>query len=271
MSSPGLLPTIAVALLVGTLIGAIGVGGVLLAPWLVHAAGLPVQQAAAVSMLAFVGSGLAALAAARRTRGARVDRVLLAATVPGAIAGAAALAVVPERAALVVLAAAVGWAGLRLLADARPREPSVEPATAEARAATRVGGSAHIAVAPRGHAGARVGGAAVGAITGFASALTATGGPMVLTPLAVLRGMPMPDAVRLGQLVQLPIALTATAGHLAAGPVDVAAGATIGALLVPGVLLGHRLGPALPRRTLARLLGAVLLASAALFVARAFR
>ena len=260
MSPLGLPSTIAVGLAIGVLIGAIGVGGVLLAPWLVHAGGLPVQQAAAIAMLAFVGSGVAALLAARRTRATRIDRALLAATVPGAVAGAAALSVVPEPAALAVLAAAVGWAGLRLLAD----PPAGRPAGEAPESPPSPAGALRPGPDP-----ARLGGAAVGAFTGFASALTATGGPMVLTPLAMLRGMPMPDAVRLGQLVQLPIAVTATAGHLLAGPVDVATGATFGALLVPGALLGHRIGPVLPRPLLSRLLGAVLLASAALFVARA--
>ena len=247
-----LASTIAASLVVGALIGAIGVGGVLLVPWLVHAAGVPVQQAAAIAMLAFVGPGAVALVVARRAvlAGGRVDWALVAATIPGALLGAAALAVVPERAALAVLAASVAIVGLRLVAG-----PSAGAAPGPAASG----------------ASPAVGGVAVGAFTGFASALTATGGPMVLTPLALWRGVPLPEAVALGQLVQLPIAATATAGHALAGTADVAAGATIGALLVPGVLLGHRLGPRVPRRALGRTLGAVLLAAAAAFAARALR
>ena len=61
MNPDDLLQTLAVALFVGALIGAIGVGGVLLTPWLTHAIGLPVHAALGITMLAFVLPGAVAL------------------------------------------------------------------------------------------------------------------------------------------------------------------------------------------------------------------
>lgn len=244
MDAHSLAGTALATLVVGMLIGSIGVGGVLLVPWLTHIAGVPVQQAAGIAMLAFVGPGAVALALAIRSGRSwtNADRGLLLATIPGAFAGAAALAWMPERAALAVLAGSVLLVGLRLLRTGTVR------AAAPARA---------------------VSGPTIGALTGFASGMTATSGPMVLVPMAVWRGVPLPDAIAVGQLVQLPIAVTATAGFLAAGPVDLATGAVLGSILVPGTLLGQRLGRRLPLRSLSGLLGAVLVVASIAFAARA--
>lgn len=244
MDAKSLTSAALAAMFVGMLIGSIGVGGVLLVPWLTHVGGVPVQQAAGIAMFAFIGPGAVALALAIRARGARTkaDWPLLLATAPGAFAGAAMLAWMPERAALAVLSGSVLMVGLRLL---------------------RGGGS-------RAEAPARgVAGPTIGALTGFASGMTATSGPMVLVPLAIWRGVALPDAIAIGQLVQLPIAVTAAAGFLAAGPVDVATAAVLGAFLVPGTLLGQRLGRSLPVQSLSTLLGAVLVAASIAFAARA--
>jgi len=84
---------------------------------------------------------------------------------------------------------------------------------------------------------------------------------MVLVPVLLYRGLPMRDAILLGQAVQLPIAALATAGNLYLGGVDVAAGAAIGLMLVPGAFLGHRLAGVLPLAALTRLVGLTLIAA----------
>ena len=109
----------------------------------------------------------------------------------------------------------------------------------------------------------------LGFMTGLASALTGTGGPMVLTPLLLWQGVPMMAAILLGQLVQLPIAITASAGNLLLGEVDVRIGTTVGLLLLPGALLGRRLALALPLAALSRVVGVTLVAASASFAARA--
>ena len=59
---------------------------------------------------------------------------------------------------------------------------------------------------------------------------------MVLVPVLLWRGVPILPAIALGQIVQLPIAVTATAGNLAMGTVDLRTAALIGAMMVPGLL-----------------------------------
>ena len=247
MSPDDLLHTLAVALIVGALIGAIGVGGVLLTPWLTHAIGLPIHGALGITMLAFVLPGAVALimAARVRRRTTLADSRLVLATVPGALAGALVLSFVPERAAFVVLAGALAFVGWRLVREgerARPPPGAAAPTVAA--------------------------GAPTGFVTGFASALTGTGGPMILTPWMAWRGMPLLEAIALGQLVQLPIAAMASAGNWLAGSVDVAAGLSIGAMMVPGMLMGQRVARLLPARLLGRAVGAVLLIAAAAFVGK---
>jgi len=237
--------TLAVVLLVGVLIGAAGVGGVLLAPWLVHGVGLPVQQAAGIAMLGFVGPGLAALFNATRTHGVGwpVRWAMVVATLPGALAGALLLAYLPERIALLVLAVAVTVVGLRLLrrSEAVPGQP------------------------PRSGGGWRT-----GLVAGFGSALTVTSGAVVLTPLLLWRGVPLPEVIAASQLVQLPIAASATAVNLTAtAGFPWLPGLVIAVLLVPGMQAGRRIGGRVPPVALARLVGALLLLAGVLSVGRA--
>ncbi len=248
LSPADLLHTLAAALLIGVVIGAVGVGGVLLGPWLTQVIGLPVHVAVAIMMLAFVPPGVVALASAMRSMQAteRTRWWLVAATAPGALAGAAALSLVPEKAAIAVLATVMCAAGLRLLSG------GMTTRTRSARA-------------PRPRVDA-----ASGLVVGFSSAVTGTGGPMVLTPLALWAGLPLREVIALGLLVQLPIATTASIAHLLTRDVDIVAGLSVGAMLVPGVIVGQRLGRRLPIRLLAKAVGLVLLAAGIAFALEAF-
>lgn len=252
MSPAELGATALAALLIGLLIGTIGIGGVLLTPWLTQVMALPVREAIMISSFAFIATGAAAIFVAGRSGHAGdsgvVDWSLVVATVPGALAGALALSVIPSRLALALLALLTGWVGLRVLvAGPAPIQPS-------ARRTTGAGSARSL---PLGFA------------TGFASALTGTGGPMVLTPLLLWQGAPLLAAILMGQLVQLPIALTASAGNLALGGVDVRAATAIGLLLLPGALCGRRVVRSLPLLALSRVVGVTLIAAAVSFAARA--
>ena len=247
--TPDLLPlTFAAALLIGALVGAAGIGGVLLVPWLVYVTGLDVHAAVGVAMLAFIGPGVTALVLAWRP-GQTVPRrggAMVAAAAPGALCGALALSWVPGAIALLVLSAAVLYGVWRLPWRSHPAIHPEAAVVATAAPGWRTGG-----------------------VVGFASAFTATGGPLVLTPLLLARRVPLRDVVALGQLVQLPIALCATLGHLWLGRVDVTAGAIIAAALVPGWLIGQRLAPRVPLHWLARLVGGLMLVAAALLLIKA--
>ena len=239
--------TVFAALLIGGLIGAIGIGGVLLTPWLTHVIGLPVRDAIVISSFAFIGTGVAALIISLRSMGGAppVNWPLVVATAPGALAGAWALAIIPGELALALLAVLTIGIGLKSLLGREPR--ARRPASSSDRDP----------------------GVPVGAFTGFGSALTGTGGPMVMMPILLWQGTPMRYAILLGQAVQLPIALTASAGNLYLGGVDVVAGTAIGLMLVPGAFLGHRLAGVLPLNALTRLVGITLIAAGVSFAFKA--
>lgn len=240
-----LIATLAAVLVIGALIGSIGIGGILLSPWLIEIVGLDVRDAITISTASFVATGLVALVVfARGERGALARGwPLIVATVPGALLGAIALAVAPRRLTLALLAALLIATGARMLASGRSR--------------TRRNGKPSTGVDW-----------AVGVLSGFLSALTGTGGPMVLVPIQLWRGAPVLAAIGVGQVVQLPIAATATAGNWMSGGVDLAAAALVGAMLVPGVIVGPRIAAAVPMAALTRIVAVLLLCVGGWFVVR---
>jgi hypothetical protein len=98
---------------------------------------------------------------------------------------------------------------------------------------------AHALREPRGgvKAGASIGArrlALVGVVTGVGSAMSGTGGPLILVPVLVWMGLPILAAVGLSQVVQLPLATVATLGNLRYGEVDFVLGLGIAVLLMAG-------------------------------------
>ena len=90
----------------------------------------------------------------------------------------------------------------------------------------------------------------IGVIVGFGSALTGTGGPVLLVPLLVSLRMPVLSAVGASQPIQLPVAAFATIGYFLYGRVDFTLGAVLGLVAVAGVVMGTRIAHAVPARTL---------------------
>ena len=87
---------------------------------------------------------------------------------------------------------------------------------------------------------------AVGAISGYISALVGAAGAVVLIPLLFAMGAPALLAIGLSQAIQFVIAATATIGNLLLGQIDFTIGGVIAAALVLGILLGSRVAHALP-------------------------
>jgi uncharacterized membrane protein YfcA len=235
--------TLGAALFIGSLIGSVGIGGVLLVPWLTMVAGFGVRDAVAIAMASYVATGIVAIVQARFSN----DRErlwkywpLVLATLPGAFLGGLVIAAIPGAVALLVLALLLiltgGWTLLR------KNLPAVETS---ARA-----------------------GWISGLLSGLASAVTGTGGPAVLIPILLWRNVPLLAAIALGQIVQLPIALAATGGNLASGPVDLWTAAMIAAGLVPGVGIGRWAAKRLPLGFLSRVVALLLIATGVMLAAR---
>lgn len=231
------------AVIIGGLIGSVGVGGVLLVPFLTTVMGLEVRESVAIAMASYVATGLAAILQARFSGDwteLRSYWPLIAATLPGAFLGGLAIAAIPDRVALALLAAFLiitgGWT---LMRDALRSD------TRQARA-----------------------GWLVGIFSGFTSALTGTGGPAALMPLLLWRSVPVLAAIALGQIVQLPIALAATAGNLAAGPFDAWTTALVAIGLIPGVVTGRAAAKRLPVTLMTPIVAVLMIATGAMLAAR---
>jgi len=109
---------------------------------------------------------------------------------------------------------------------------------------------------------------ALGLGVGFGSALTGTGGPVLLVPLLLLLGVAPLTAIGTAQVIQLPIAVFATMGYALYGNLDLVVGTLLGVSQALAVLLGARLAHALPTTQLRRAVAFALIAAAGLLVIR---
>ncbi len=233
------------ALLVGMLIGCVGIGGVLLPPALVYLGGLGFHLAAATSMWAFLFCGAAGTSIyfGRGSIDWRMAAWLGAGVVPTALAGAWANVALPEGALMALLALLMVATG----ADALLRGEGGEQ---EAR---RFGVAALLAV---------------GAFVGFGSALTGTGGPVLLVPVLLLLQAPVLAAVGAAQAVSLPVAAFSTAGYVFYGSVDFILGTALGLIAAVGVVVGARIAHAAPAAALRRVVATALLCAGLLIAAQ---
>ena len=235
------------ALLVGLLIGCVGIGGVLLPPALVYVGGLEFHLAAATSAWAFLFCGVAGTLSysKRRSLDWRMAAWLGAGVVPTAVAGAWANVALPEGVLMGLLAALMVVTG----AEALLRRPVVE----QEEARCRFGAPTLLAV---------------GAFVGFGSALTGTGGGVLLLPILLLLRTPVLAAVGAGMVVSLPIAVFATAGYVLYGSVDFGLGTALGLVAVVGVVVGARIAHLAKAATQRRVVAWALLSTGLLIAAQ---
>jgi uncharacterized membrane protein YfcA len=98
----------------------------------------------------------------------------------------------------------------------------------------------------------------VGAMTGFLSSISGTGGPLVLVPILISMSLPVLASVGLSQAIQLPVAIAATVGNVLYGELDLALGGVLAASLTVGSWYGAKLAHVVPRATLRRIVSVVL-------------
>ena len=239
------LPFAILGLLVGVSIGCVGIGGVLLVPGLVYLVGMDVPVAIATCMLSYLFSGAVGAAEYARRGSIRWPMALWlgVGAMPGAYLGAMAVSAMPSRWLEGIVAVLVTLSGIQALLG-----------RAQERAAAHAPGGAGLGV--------------VGCATGFGSALTGTGGPLILIPILLWMKLPLLTAVGLSQVIQVPIAALATVGNFQHGEVHAGAGLAIAVLLVAGVLAGARLAHRLPGPLLKRSVAMVLVAVGIFMVIR---
>ena len=93
----------------------------------------------------------------------------------------------------------------------------------------------------------------VGAISGFGSALSGSGGPLVLVPLLAWLRWPVLLAVGLGQIIQVPVSIVASLVNLFFGQLDIALGLGIAIAVATGAWIGAAIAHWLPAPVLRRI------------------
>ena len=233
----------ACVLVVGIMIGSIGIGGVLQVPVLSVLGDIPIHTVIPACMLAYLVPGvLGALVYHRHgsLHWPSAWRVCIGA-VPGALIGALLLPSAPAS----VLELLVGLLILGSGIDALRGRP--QPSD---------GGLGN-----KGYIG-------IGFLTGALSALTGAGGPLTLVPLLVWYRVPVRVVVGLGQVIQIPISLMATAGNLRTGMVDLELALSLTVILSVGVVIGGWMAHKLPEQRLRKAVAILLVIVGAGLLAR---
>lgn len=246
MSEPVLAVLGAIIVLVGLLIGSVGVGGVLLVPALVYIAGMPIHAAISAAMAAYFFAGALGSIEYARSGSIKWREVgwLSLGAMPGAFAGAYTVHATNARLlesliGLLIVISAINVLGRRDAPAAWPLNPRPRSLFV------------------------------IGVVTGIGSAMSGTGGPLVLVPLLLGLRMPVLSVVGLSQAVQMPISISATLGNSLLVEIDFKAAAFITGLLMVGVWFGARLAHRLPGAAMKRAVALLLLMVGFSLLARA--
>lgn len=237
------LTSSAAILLAGWLIGATGIGGVLVVPALNLLEGVDLPRAIAASALAFALPGMVALRRLRGMPAGQRGHALVVGALPGALIGALLVHHVDVRWLFGGMAALALASGLRGLL---PQAPLLQDRNALPTAAAL----------------------ALGLLVGLGSGVTGTGGPVLLVPLLLILRQPLMYSVAAAQAIQLPVALCAGATHLVLGALDIKLALVLGVLLLVGAVAGQWAAQRLKVRLLQRLVSGLLLVSGGWFAWR---
>ena len=224
--------------LVGFLIGAVGVGGILLIPALVALAGLTPHQASATALFTFFFTGIFGTVLFQR-RGS-IDWRQAAKVCSGAAIfsylGAMASSVVGETSLMRVIAVLIIFAGAYVFIPAK-KEASPE------KSATR----SPLLIA-------------IGATAGFGSGFSGAGGPLFSVPLMMVSGFSPLLTIGTSQVLQIVSATSGSIANFRYGDIQWSLVTWITICELVGVVAGARLAHAVDSRTLKRGAGLICLA-----------
>ena len=232
-----------VGLITGTMIGTFGVGGVFLVPFLFYGLGVDLHIATAMSSWSFLFTGIVGTITYSRNISWNIVAWLMIGIIPAAVLGARANVALSSAILIPLLAALILGSGLNTLLS-------------------RAEGERLLARLSRGSL------VLLGVVTGFGSALTGTGGPVLLVPMLMFMKINALAAIAASQLVQVPIALAAAIGFGLFGEIDLVSGTILGVIQSFGVIVGARVAHALKPEQLRRFVSLALIAVAILMISR---
>ena len=222
-------------LLIGALIGGVGIGGVLLLPAMKYLGGFDLHQLIPACMLAYLVTGLigASVYARQGSINWRPTLRVCIGALPGAYLGAFLLPHVSPIILETVIALLIFIAGLDALLRKRTGAESGPQVT---------------------HSGFMF----IGFATGIGSALSGTGGPLLLIPILLWRKVSVLTAIGLAQVIMIPISTSATLGNFFYSQVDFRLGIFLGCLLGVGSFLGAKVAHILPVSLLKKIVAVLL-------------
>ena len=223
--------------IVGFLIGAVGVGGILLVPALVALAGLTPHQASATALFTFLFTGILGTILFQRQGSIdwRQTFTVCASAVIFSYLGAMASAAVGETTLMRVIAGLIIFAGVYVFVPSRNEVPACN---SRFRLPLLI---------------------AIGIASGFGSGFSGAGGPLFSVPLMVISGFSPLAAIGTSQVLQIFSATSGTIANIRYGDIQwaLAMWITVGELV--GVFAGARLAHSLSANALKRGTGLICL------------
>ena len=199
---------------VGFLIGAIGVGGVILVPFLTFVLNIDIHIAIATSVFTFFFSGLVGYYYYHKRL--KIDwnlaKWLMLGCIPGAFIGAALAWEIPQYYLKMILGMVILISSIQVL-----KQSNQEEVFKKVNYKTLF---------------------FVGIFTGLGSPITGTGGPLIFVPSMIFLQAPIILTIGLSQIAQLPIAFFASLSNYIYGEIDFKLGFLIIIFLVAGVYFG---------------------------------
>ena len=214
---------------VGVLIGCVGIGGVLLVPFLTYILGFSVHMSIAAAMFGYIFVGIVGAILYARHGSIEWSKAIwmVLGAMPAAYFGAFLVSIIPASGLELIISMLVLFAGLNALC--RGMEVTDERRISNPLALLTIG-----------------------SITGAGSALTGTGGPLIAVPILVSLKVSGHAAIGFSQ------ATLATFGNFLYGIVNVSVGSTVAAGLMAGGYFGAKLALTLKPTTMSILVAWVL-------------
>jgi len=225
-----------IGLLAGILIGTIGIGGVILVPLLSFVLGFDLHLAMSASSLSFLFPGIVGTLTYANKRSIVWNQVLWLSIgiIPAALLGALVNTNLNTKVLVLIVAGLIAFSGINVFIN-RQNESAVISNFKKPWLII------------------------IGALVGFGSSLTGTGGPVLLVPILVSLHYPALKAIGISQAIQLPIAVFAVIGFWLYSQIDLGLGLHLGVAQAIGVYIGAQIAHRLPVAQLKRLVAIALI------------
>lgn len=220
-----ILPLLGSALLVGMLIGAVGIGGILLIPAFMIFSNLTIHQAAATALFTYLFTGLlgAWLFARKGTIAWRTSVPACVGALLFGVAGALIGGRIPPGVLVWIVASILCTAGAYILLLSR-----------QAAAGTARDGIGSMPLF------------GIGAVSGFGAGISGAGGPLFSVPIMLAMQVDPLVAVGSGQVVQIAASVSGSLGNLGHETIQYGLAAPVTAAELLGVMAGVRIAHSVP-------------------------